>query len=880
MLRFSALLLWVLLPAALWAQDSGKRYTLSLRQLSYAQAMDTLARVAGLNFIYSDDYLPQHRRVSLQLKGQPIDDALKVLFDGRFLSYVHAEGDVLVQVVNPPLDSRAVLRLPRYALSGRLVDAHSGEPVVGATVFVKETYTGVAADERGYYVMTLPKGDYTLVYSSIGYRRRQQQVSLQAPLVVDQRLAPDSVQLREVVLYSAAAAGEEEVNLRRMESALRVNPQFFKETPTVLGEPDMVRALQTLPGVQSGNDGAAGFFVRGGASDQNMILMDGTPIYNASHFLGYYSVFLPELVANAELYKSGIPARYGGRTASVLDVQLREGNREKHEFTGGIGTFIARASAEGPLGKSGNASYVVGGRRTYWDMLYAGLRPDGFRGNSMYFFDLNAKVNLRLGQQHRLTVGTYSGQDRIGYQESLSSSWGNHSITARWDAVLGPRLTQSLSYSIGNFTASTAQNTIPEQGYYSYYRLFEHNLDYHLAYYLSPRTELEAGLRMSYHRYLFGDVEPFSNLSEVDPSEAVPSKNAESAFYLSLQHSLSPRLTVRAGLRYSRLDVFRREREYSYISDQVMHPSSSEEWIADTLFYRGTKVVKTYDALEPRLSVNYLLSDRHALRLAYDKTAQYVHQLSSSSMPMASDIWAPVNRYIRPMHAHQVSLGYTHNYADNGYLTGVDLYYRHQRGVLEYKPSASLQVNDHPETEVLQGMGYSYGAEFLAQKRKGRWTGWASYTLGWAQRRIDGINQSRMFPASYDRRHQFTFMAQLKVGERMRLTAQWQFASGMAYSFPSGKYEFDGHIVPLYTDRNAFRLPAVHHLDLSFHIYRKPDPSKKNQSSFNFSVYNAYGRKNAYAYIFRQSKYDPAAMEVVKLYLFSILPSFSYNFRF
>lgn len=754
----------------------------------------------------------------------------------------------------------------RVTLSGYLKSKASGEGLIGATVSVKELPgTGTGTNEFGFYSLTLPKGTYTILYSYLGYNTISHTISLNASQRLNMELEENTTALGEVVVE----ADKENANVKTMEmSTMKMKAAELKAIPALMGEVDVVKAIQMMPGVQTAGEGTSGFYVRGGGADQNLILLDDAPVYNASHLMGFFSVFNADAIKDVQLYKGGIPAAHGGRLSSLLDIRMKEGNAKRLAVSGGIGTLSSRLTVEAPIVKD-KSSFMLSGRRTYADVFFKLSSDEGIRDNKLYFYDLNAKFNYTFNENNRLFVSGFFGRDVAG-NKSFGFDWGNATATVRWNHLFSNRLFSNTTFIFSDFDYSLGSK---EKN--SAFTWKAHIKDYTIkndySFFANPENEVRFGLNLTYHRFQPGNVQPgkgsYFNEIKLNSTNAV-----EGAVYLSNQQAITNRFSAEYGIRYSWFTNTGPGKIYEYAADG--------ETVIDTVSYDALEPIKTYHGLEPRLSLKYELTENSSLKASYNRMRQYLHLISNSTSAMPFDVWAPSGKYIKPQIADQVALGYFRNFQDNTYETSVEVYYKHMDNQLDYKDNSSVFLNDKIETILLTGTGESYGAEFFVRKQKGDLTGWISYTLSKTDRSIPGINDGKAFPQRYDRRHSGSVVATYQINRKLSAGANWVYATGGAITMPVGKYEFGGQSYPVYSERNGYRLPAYHRLDLSL-TYEKPQhENRKYSSSWTFSLYNAYGRKNAFSISFREKEGRPGETEAVKTYLFGVIPSITYNFNF
>ncbi|MDX5346924.1 MAG: TonB-dependent receptor, partial [Hymenobacteraceae bacterium] len=599
-----------------------------------------------------------------------------------------------------------------------------------------------------------------------------------------------------------------------------------------------------------------------------LILLDEAPVYNASHLMGFFSVFNADAIKDVQLYKGGIPAQHGGRLASLLDIRMKEGNAKKLAVSGGIGTLSSRLTVEAPIVKE-KSSFMISGRRTYADLFFK-LSPDeSVRDNQLFFYDLNTKLNYTINEKNRLYLSGYFGRDKAGNKD-FGFNWGNATATLRWNHLFNDRLFSNTTFIFSDFDYTLGSNEAASE-----FKWTSHIIDYGIkndyAFYLNPNNLLKFGVHGTYHQFQPGNVKPgkssYFNEIKLNGTNAV-----EGAVYLSNEHHLSSKLSSEYGIRYSGFANVGPGNTYTYAADN--------KTITDTTSYKSMEVIKAYGGFEPRLALKYQLNDFSSLKASYNRTRQYLHLMSNSTSALPFDVWVPSSQYIKPQISDQVAAGYFRNFRDNMFETSVEVYYKWMQNQIDYKDNANIFLNDRLETELLYGKGKSYGAEFFVKKQQGVLTGWISYTLSKTDRTIPGINNGNPFAMRYDRRHSASVVANYQLSEKISFGANWVLATGGAITMPVGKFEYEGMTYPLYSERNGYRLPAYHRLDLSV-TYEKPrNETRKYGSSWNLSLYNAYNRKNAFSIYFRESEEDAGKTEAVKTYLFGIIPSLTYNFNF
>ncbi|WP_210462606.1 TonB-dependent receptor [Rufibacter roseolus] len=756
----------------------------------------------------------------------------------------------------------------KLTLSGYVKDQSSGEGLIGATVSVRElSGVGAATNEYGFFSLTLPQGTYTVAVSYLGFATHTQTVNLSSPQKLNIELRSDQTTLQEVVVTNTDVKDE---NVRSMEmSTMKMQVAELKKMPALMGEVDVIKAIQMTPGVQTAGEGTSGFYVRGGGVDQNLILLDEAPVYNASHLMGFFSVFNADAIKDVQLYKGGIPAEHGGRLSSLLDIRMKEGNSKRFAASGGIGTLSSRLTVEAPIVKD-KSSFILSGRRTYADVFFKLSSDEGIKDNQLYFYDLNLKANYILGPKDRLFVSGYFGRDVAG-NNSGAFDWGNATATLRWNHLFNDRLFTNTTLIFSDFDYSLGSKEKSSE-----FTWTSHIIDYSLkndyTYYLNPQHQFKFGWVGTFHRFQPGVVKPGPE-SYFNEIRLAGSNALEAAAYLSHQYEITPRLSMEYGLRFSYFANVGKGTIYEYAEDGFTKIGRKD--------YGSLEVIKDYMGLEPRFSAKYQVDEKSSLKVSYNRMRQYLHLLSNSTASLPFDVWVPSNHYTKPQIADQVAAGYFRNFQDNMFEASVEVYYKWMQNQIDYKDNSDVFLNNRIDTVLLRGSGTSYGAEFMLRKQKGDFTGWIGYTWSKTDRTVPGINGGKAYPVRYDRRHSVNVVSTYQLNLRWSFGANWTYATGGATTMPVGRFEYEGHSYPIYSSRNGFRLPAYHRLDLAV-TYDRPRSltGKKHDSSWSLSLYNAYNRKNAFSIAFRENEDDASKTEAVKTYMFGIIPAITYNFNF
>jgi len=757
----------------------------------------------------------------------------------------------------------------RVSISGYIKDGRNGESLIGATLQLEEIKSGTISNEYGFYSISAPTGTYTLKVSYIGYTTIVQTIQLSERQTLNFELQESDIVLEEVVITEKEASSN--VTDLKMSSE-KLSIETIRKLPQLFGEVDVVRTMMLLPGVQNAGEGTTGFYVRGGGQDQNLILLDEAPVYNASHFLGFFSVFNSDAIKDVEIYKGGIPAQYGGRLSSLLDIRMKEGNNKKFAVTGGVGTISSRLTIEGPILKD-KASFMISGRRTYADVFLKLSPNENQRNNKLYFYDLNTKINLTLNDKNRIYLSGYFGRDKFGFSTVFSLGWGNATGTLRWNHLFNDKLFSNTTAYFSNYDYE-----LKIGGSVSNFKwtsnLQETGVKQDFTWYVHPKHTLQYGVQGAYRKFLPGKIEPTSDKSIFNTITSDPIYGIETGIYISDKYKLNKRISVDAGLRFSSYYNMGPGTVYQYANN-----NPRQDTIGKTKYSSG-KLINTYAGIEPRIAAMYLLNDVSSIKLNYNRTRQYIQLATNSTSALPTDVWVPSQRYVQPQIADQIAAGYFRNFKQNKFETSMEIYYKWLTNQIDFRDNANVFFNQRIETELLKGIGRAYGSEFMIKKQNGKTTGWISYTLSFTQRQINGINNGNWYYARYDRRHNGNIVITHQLTERWSISGAFIYATGNAVTFPAGRYIYEGNVVPYYTERNGFRFPAYHRADISATLEGKNKPNQKWKGSWNFSVYNIYMRKNAFSIFFREKKDNPNQTEAVMVYLFGIIPSVTYNFKF
>jgi hypothetical protein len=752
----------------------------------------------------------------------------------------------------------------KFTVSGTVKSASNGETIIGATITVGANHV-TRTNEYGFYSLTLPEGTYPLIVSSVSFTAYSDSLNLDKNTVVNVDLLDAEQTLEEVVISSTTSSrrslGSPQMGMEQ------ITPQDIKNVPVLLGEKDAIKVLQLLPGIKSAGEGSSGMYVRGGAADQNLILLDEATVYNASHLLGFFSTFNSDAVKDIAVYKAGMPAQYGGRLSSVLDIKMNDGNNQDFNISGGVGLISAKLNVEGPIQK-GKSSFLVSGRRTYADLFLKLSSDSAINTNQLYFYDFNAKMNYQLGEKDRLYISGYLGNDHLGVGDLFGLDWGNTTGTLRWNHIFNNKLFSNTSLIYSNYKYKIGINSGADV-FDIFSNIRDYNLKQEFQWYLNNKNSLRFGLNSTYHTIRPGEVTS-PDSSSVNEKLMQKRYSLDNAVFATNTWKASDKFSLTYGLRLS---------AFSILGEGDFYNVDGEGKVLDTTHYKSGEVVKTYLNLEPRLAASYQFNSSSSVKASYVRNTQNLHLIANSTSSTPTDKWIASTNIIKPEISDQFSLGYYKDLRDGLYELNVETYYKTMQNQIDYRDGADVyNGNNAIESELLFGKGRAYGVEWLLRKRTGRLSGWISYTLSKTERQIDGINNGAWYNARQDRTHDIAIVAMYQLNKKWTLSANWVYYTGDAVTFPAGKYIVDDQTTYYYTERNGYRMPNYHRLDLGATMQLKQ--RKRWSSELTFSLYNAYGRENAYTIEFQDSKDDPNKTVANQLAIFKFIPSVSYNFKF
>ena len=766
----------------------------------------------------------------------------------------------------------------KYTLSGTVTDRASGEKLLGVDLIIKGTHMGATTNAYGFYSLTLPEGAYTLQIASLGYQTIEESLQLKKNEHRNYQLSQEDIAL-EGIEVTAQSAPKVDVRTPQM-SVASIPIQTIKKLPVLMGEVDIIKSLQQLPGVSNAGEASSGFNVRGGAADQNLILLDQATIFNASHLFGFLSIYNADAIRDMKLYKGGMPARYGGRISSVLDVYQKDGNNTQYHGTGGIGSLSSRFLLEGPIVKD-KSSFLIGGRASYAHLFLKLTDND----NSAYFYDLNMKLHTQLNEQNSLYLSGYFGRDVFDLSQAFSNSYGNTLVNLRWNHLFSDQLFSNLSLVYSDYYYGMK---IDLSGFKWDSWIRNANLLYDFKHYLSDNFKLGYGLQGTYYDFAPGVITPFGTTTI--NYKALPHKYAlELGLYGEAEHKLSESLTLSYGLRWSSFYHLGKRTMPQYLRGQAVLFNPLQRIYQRGIPigerpYKAGELIDVYAHWEPRLSLSYAFDDHRSLKASYARMAQYLHLISNTSSPTPLDVWVPSDRYLKPQYSDQVALGYATNLKEGAYSIETEVFYKTVQNRLDYIDGANLTANEFIEREVLPGRTRAYGWEVLLRKNTGTLTGWLSYTYSKSQQQTpgrtsyeSGINNGEWYASAYDKPHNLSLTSTYTFSKKWNASAVFTLQSGIPGNFPVGKYRYFGVSIANYSARNAYRLPLYHRLDVS--LSYTPHPERKWKSEWVFGVYNLYNRYNAASIYFRSNR-ETQQSEAVKLSIFGIVPSITYNFSF
>lgn len=859
----------------------------------------TIEKEYNIHFYYRQEWVKSYM-INQDFKELPLIQALNILFDRQSLTFkffqnnsvvifpkgidgktVSGTGESTVMVIGDPLN------LGRYStakLKGKIVDGKNNEPLAGAVIFHSQTGLGTTTNASGNYVLDLPTGDHTLQISFMGYEILSQKIKLIESGKADFELFEETHRLEEVTITGESAKAS-----KAQMSMVKVNSRIIKELPVMMGEADIIKSVVMMPGVQSVGEMSSGFNVRGGNTDQNLVLMDGAPVFNTSHLFGFFSMINPDAVQDVTLFKGGIPASYGERVSSIMEVKLKDGNQENLKLYGGVGLINSRITLEGPLAKKKKSTFLIGGRTTYSDWIMRQSRNAQFINSVAHFYDVNGTLNLVLGQNNTLKLMGYSSNDVFNLNSNSLYNYGNLIASVNWKAGITKKLLSNLnlSYSKYDFKLEQKDADQSENDYHLLTGLQYGSLKYILSWLPNDKQRINTGFQAIGYKILPGEIRPAGSPSNVVSEKIQHDQSVELGAFIDDDIDLSESVALNVGLRYAHFLNLGPATVLKYDPNQ----SISSTTAIDSTTYGSGEVIKVYKGIEPRISLKLNSNNNGSFRLSYQRIHQFMNQVSNTSVMSPADFWKSSDTYVKPLISDQFAAGIFRNPGKGLYETSVEVYYKNLQNLLEYKNGAVLVMNKHVETDILNAKGYSYGLELFMKKNTGRLNGWVSYTYSRTMRQTDNkfdediINAKKYYPSVYDKPHDLSTVLNYQISRRWRFSGNFVLSSGRPVTLPEQKYIYDGKQVVYYSDRNKYRMPPYHRMDVSITLDENLRKKRMWKGSWTFSIYNLYGRKNAYSIFYRR---EPSIQQVSKtanaIYKLSVIgvpvPSITYNFKF
>jgi hypothetical protein len=776
----------------------------------------------------------------------------------------------------------------KYTVSGTISEAASNETLIGVTILVQSLKTGVVTNEYGFYSLTLPEGEYTLQVSYLGFQTLTATLSLFDDKKLNLQLEEEAEQLEEVVVTENV----EKLDIRKPQMSVNtLSVETIKKIPTILGEVDVIKSILLLPGVSNAGEGASGFNVRGGAVDQNLILLDEATIFNSSHLFGFFSVFNPDAIKDVKLFKGGIPARYGGRVSSVLEIFQKEGNSKEIKVNGGLGAVASRLLVEGPIVKD-KAAFLIGGRASYAHLFLPIFDID----NTAYFYDLNTKLNYKINENNNVFLSGYFGRDVFGINDSFVNTYGNAVLNFRWNHLFSEQLFSNLSLIYSDYYYGLKLDFV---GFNWNSGIQNFNLKYDLKHYLSDKFQLNYGINNIYYRFNPGKIEPSRPDSGILEEQLIQKYADELAVYIDAEHKVSDKLSLNYGLRFSYFNRLGQDEINVYANNEpvVFDPFTLTYQEADpieTIYPGRNKSLASFTNVEPRVAMAYSFNDQNSIKASYTRLAQYLHLLSNTSSPTPLDVWTPSGPFVKPQLLDQYALGYFRNIKNGEYSFETEVFYKDIDNRIDYIDGANLIANNAIERVILNGEARAYGLEVLFRKNEGKFQGWLAYTLSKSEQRTPGripavdtgrtnretgINLGEWYNTPYDRPHDISIFASYELNPKWSFNSNLIYQTGRPTNYPIGQFEFQGLVVPYYGLRNQERLPAYHRIDVSATLIPEKNKNRKLQTEWVFSIYNLYNRMNAASINFRSNE-DTGVNEAVRTSIFGIVPAVTYNFKF
>ena len=778
--------------------------------------------------------------------------------------------------------SLSILGQEKFTISGTVYDISSNETLIGVSLYFPELNAGTTTNEYGFYSITIPEGTYKVLISYLGFTTISEEINLSKKIIKDFKLKEEAESLDEIIIQTDI----EKLNIKSPQMSVnKLTSASIKQIPVVLGEADVIKSITLLPGVTSAGEGASGFNVRGGAADQNLILLDEAVVFNSSHVFGFFSVFNPDVIKNVKLYKGGIPSKYGGRLSSVLDIYQKEGNSKDFNITGGVGLVSSRLLIEGPIKKE-KISFLIGGRSSYAHLFL----PLFGNENTAYFYDLNTKLNYRINDKNNLFFSGYFGEDVFGINDSFVNTYGNKVANLRWNHLFSDKLFSNLSLIYSDYFYGL---TLDFVGFEWDSGITNYNLKYDFNHYVSEKLKLSYGINNIYTKFNPGEILPNRDDSGIQPEKLIDKYANEFAAYLEAEHKINDNLSLQYGARFSNfrrlgqneLNIYENNNPVIYNQEFKKYESA---FASGTESFERSDVISSFNNFEPRLSLSYLLNNKTSIKMSYNRMAQYLHLLSNTASPTPLDVWTPSGKYIKPQLLNQYAVGYFKSIKEGDFTIESEVFYKDIQNRIDYINGANLVANNEIETVILNGQARAYGLEVLFKKNEGKFKGWLAYTLSRSEQKTigrndnePGLNQGEWYNTPFDKTHDISINGSYDLSKKWTFNANFLLQTGQPTNYPVGQYEFQGLNVPIYNDnrRNSDRLPAYHRLDVSATLTPDKNVNRRWKGEWVFGIYNLYGRQNAASINFSQNR-ETMRNEAVQTSIFGIVPSITYNFKF
>ena len=872
----------------------------SYQNASLQELFGSIEKSYGIRFFYKDEWI-KSMVYSGSFTDEPLAQVMNRILEGKSLNFKFYQNNSVflipvnsdkpselgtaethLRVIGDPLNQG---RYKKARLSGKVVEGKTGDPLMGAVIYNPETKTGVTSDAKGRYAMDLPTGEIHLRVSFMSYENQFYTINLIQDGKSDFDLFEKSYAIEELVVV-----GENAKASKAQMSMIKMSSITVKELPVLMGEADLIKSMVMMPGVQSVGEMSSGFNVRGGNTDQNLIMLDNAPVFNITHLFGFFSMINPDAVEDVTLYKGGIPVSYGERIASVMDIKLKQGNDKKIGINGGIGLVNSRLTIEGPLTKKKKSTFLIGGRTTYSDWMMKQSRNKTFMYSVARFYDLNGTVNFELGPKNHLKLMGYTSSDAFNFNTRTLYTYGNALGSLNWKLNLSDKIISNLalSYSKYSLEADQTDPLVPQADYILKSNIQYSSLKYSLSIYPNDKHRISTGMQLIGYKINPGDIAPGQEVSNVVAATMRPEQSAEMAIFVDDDFDLTDKLAFNIGLRYAHFINYGPGMVYQYAPGAP----KSEASIVDSTTYKSGEIIKAYGGIEPRFSMKYSLLSGGSLRFSYQRIHQFYTQISNTAVISPADYWKSADPYIPPLINDQIALGLFRNPANSKFETSIEVYYKNLQNLLEYKNGAKLVMNNHLETDVMTSKGYSYGIELLAKKSYGRLNGWLSYTYsrtfrkGESEFQEENINGGSYYPSVYDKPHDLSAVMNYKISKRWRFSGNFVLTSGRPITLPEEKYMFANNQVVIFSDRNKYRMPPYHRLDVSLTLEENLRKKHMWKGSWTFSIYNLYGRDNTYSVFYKkspqstygtnESRYDIYRMSIIGI----PVPSVAYNFKF